>query len=50
LRQAAEDLGLAARAHDRILRVARAIADLEGSANVRKGHVSQAIGFRNLDR
>lgn len=50
LRQAVSELGLSARAHDKVLRVARTIADLAGEANIQAVHVSEAIHYRRLDR
>ena len=50
LRTSLQETGLSARAHDKILRVARTIADLDGQADILPEHVSEAVNYRMLDR
>ncbi len=50
LEAAIDKLGLSARAHSRILKIARTIADIEALAELKQHHIAEAVQYRNLDR
>jgi magnesium chelatase family protein len=50
MKQAMDELGLSARAYDKVRRVARTLADMEGAANIGEMHIAEAVQYRLLDR
>jgi magnesium chelatase family protein len=50
MKQAMDELGLSARAYDKVRRVARTIADIDGAASIHELHLAEAVQYRLLDR
>jgi magnesium chelatase family protein len=50
LEESVDQLGLSARAHDKVIRLARTIADIDGAEAIVAEHVSEAVNYRMLDR
>ena len=50
LEQAIEQMGLSARAYDKVLRVSRTLADLEGAPDITEAHIAEAVQYRSMDR
>jgi len=50
LKQAMQEFGLSARAHDKICKLARTIADLAGAPEITPEHIAEAVSYRKLDR
>jgi magnesium chelatase family protein len=50
MKQAMDELGLSARAYDKVRRVARTIADMSGSSSISEEHIAEAVQYRLLDR
>ena len=50
MKQAMDELGLSARAYDKVRRVARTIADMEGAEQISEAHLAEAVQYRLLDR
>ena len=50
MKQAMDEMGLSARAYDKVRRVARTIADMEGAERIGEQHLAEAVQYRLLDR
>jgi magnesium chelatase family protein len=50
MKQAMDEMGLSARAYDKVRRVARTLADMEGAEHINENHIAEAVQYRLLDR